>query len=235
MEPSSQTQKQPAGTLQLLKLAVNRFAFIMILLALLVLVPAGTIHYWQFYLYCASFIIPMCFTLVYFIKKDPEFLARRMKGTEQEHEQRLVVFATVIIFVSGFSIAGLDRRFGWSDISTAVIITADLIFVASYLFILRVFYENRFASRVIEVEQEQRVITTGPYRYVRHPMYIGMIVMYLSSPVVLGSWWAVIPFLFLPVSLGFRIVNEEKVLREHLKGYTEYCSSVRYRLIPYVW
>jgi protein-S-isoprenylcysteine O-methyltransferase Ste14 len=219
----------------LLKTIVIRFTALMAAMTLLVLVPAGRLDFWQFYLYCAAFIIPMGFTLAFFLKKDPEFLLRRTKLREREAQQRKIVAITSVIIIGGFVMTGLDRRFSWSSISIPAVIIADLLIIGSYLFIVRVFYENRYAARTVEVEAHQTVAATGPYRYIRHPMYAGLIVMYLCTPIALGSYWALIPFLFLPVSLVFRILNEEKVLREQLAGYTEYCATVRYRLIPRLW
>jgi protein-S-isoprenylcysteine O-methyltransferase Ste14 len=216
------------------KIAV-RIILLAVFLFLLVLLPAGTLKFWQVYLYTAVLCGPMLFVVIYFLKKDPEFLERRLKMKEKEPRQRKIVLSASIVYIAGFIIPGFDRRFGWSDVSLLIVISADLLVLLSYIFIFLVFKENNYASRVIEVEKEQRVISTGPYSLVRHPMYLGVIVMYLSTPVALGSFWGIIPFSILPAALVLRILNEEKVLKEQLPGYREYCGRVRYRLIPYLW
>lgn len=130
---------------------------------------------------------------------------------------------------------GLDRRFGWSQVPLPVVLLADLLVVAAYGFIATVLKTNSYASRVVEVEQQQSVIRSGPYAHVRHPMYSGVFVMYLATPVALGSWWGVLLILGMPLLLVVRILNEEKVLREQLPGYRDYCRDVRWRLLPLVW
>lgn len=217
------------------KKIIVRVIVLILFFCLFVLIPAGTFTYWHFYTYAATCFIPMIFTLRYFLKHDPEFLERRMKLKEQERDQRRIISSSLPIYVASFIIPGLDFRFGWSNVPVEYVVIADVMVFLSYIFIVMVFKENKFASRVIQVEQEQCVISTGPYSIVRHPMYVGVIIMYLSTPIALGSYWALIPSVLMPVVMIFRIHNEEKVLREHLTGYQEYCRNVRYRLIPYIW
>jgi protein-S-isoprenylcysteine O-methyltransferase Ste14 len=216
------------------KIAV-RIILLPVFLFLLVLLPAGTLNFWQVYLYSAVLAGPMFFVVIYFLKKDPGFLERRLKTKEKEPHQKKIVQSAAIIYMAGFIVPGLDRRFGWSDVSLFIVILADILVLLAYIFIFFVFRENIYASRVIEVEKEQKVISTGPYSIVRHPMYLGVIVMYLSTPVALGSFWGIIPFSILPAALVLRILNEEKVLTGQLPGYREYCGRVRYRLVPYLW
>jgi len=216
------------------KIAVRLF-MVPLIYAVLLFLPAGTFDYWQVYVYFAVLLGPMFFVVRYFLKNDPEFLEHRMNMREKEREQKTIVSASAVLYVIGFLLPGFDRRYGWSDIPVPIVIVADILVMASYIFIVYVFKENRYASRVIEIQKEQTVISTGPYGVVRHPMYSGTIVMFLSTPVALGSYWALIPFAMVMAALVFRILNEEKVLSEQLAGYKEYCEKVRYRLVPYVW
>ncbi|MCU0462598.1 MAG: isoprenylcysteine carboxylmethyltransferase family protein, partial [Bacteroidales bacterium] len=178
---------------------------------------------------------PMIFVLFYFLKRDPKFLERRAKGTEKVKEQKLIQLINLPIFMSAFIVPGLDRHFGWSDVPVEVIIITNIVILGGYLIIFNVFRQNSYASRIIETDKEQKVITTGLYSVVRHPMYIGVLIMYLPTPLALGSYWGLIPMALLPVALVFRILNEEKVLRENLEGYKEYCLKTKYRLVPYIW
>ena len=177
----------------------------------------------------------MLAVLFYFLKNDPKFLERRSKAREKEKAQVLISILNSMIFLAGFIIPGLDKRFGWSLVPLPIIIIACGVILLGYLIIFFVFRQNSYASRVIEVDEEQEVITTGLYGIVRHPMYVGAMIMYIPTPVALGSYWGLIPFALLPLSLVLRILNEEKVLKENLKGYKEYCEQTRYSLIPYIW
>ncbi|MCL4468029.1 MAG: isoprenylcysteine carboxylmethyltransferase family protein [Deltaproteobacteria bacterium] len=208
---------------------------VLLLLTVLIFLPAGTFCYWQAYVYIAVLLGPMVLVVGYFFKKDPRFLQRRLRIKEREAEQKKIVSVSFLFFFAGYLITGLDHRFGWSDIPAGIVLMADALVLAGYLFIFAVFKVNRYASRVILVDKDQTVITTGPYRFVRHPMYLGSIVLFMSSPIALGSYWGVLPFIAVPVSLVFRILNEEKVLSEQLSGYKEYCTNVRFRLLPFVW
>ena len=137
--------------------------------------------------------------------------------------------------LAGFIISGLDQRFNWSNVPTYITISADIIILLGYLTIFFVFKQNSYASNIIEVNENQKIISTGLYGIVRHPMYIGVLIMFIPTPIALGSYWGLIPFALLPVSLILRILNEEKVLSENLKGYKEYCQKTSYRLIPFIW
>jgi protein-S-isoprenylcysteine O-methyltransferase Ste14 len=213
----------------------KRSVFLPLFLGLFVLLPAGTFKFWPVYVYFVILIIPFFIVIRYFLKKDPEFLTRRMKMKEKEKQQKIVAFLSWIAFLAGFMLPGFDYRYGWSEMSTWVIILGDLFVLAGYLSVFLVFKENSYASRVIEVVEGQRVISTGPYSVVRHPMYLGTSIMYLATPVALGSYWGIIPFAAFSLILVLRIHNEEKVLSEQLPGYKEYCKNVRYRMIPFIW
>lgn len=219
----------------LIRKMIIRFSFVPLFIGICTLLPAGTFDYWQVYLYFSVVVIPMIFVLFYFLKKDPRFLERRMRGTEKEREQKLIQLINLAILMAAFIVPGLDRRYGWSAVPVEGIIITDAGILGGYLIIFLVFRENSYASRIVEVDQEQKVITTGLYSIVRHPMYLGVLIMYLPTPLALGSYYGLIPMAFLPAALVFRILNEEKVLRENLDGYEEYCRKTRYRLIPFIW
>ena len=219
----------------LVKNMIIKFSFVPLFIALFTLLPAGTLDFWQVYAYFGVILIPMLFVLRYFLKNDPRFLERRTRVAEKEKEQKLIQWINLPIFISAFIVPGLDRRFGWSEVPVEVIIITDMVILGGYLIIFLVFRQNSYASRIIEINKGQKVITTGLYSLVRHPMYLGVLIMYLPTPLALGSYWGLIPMAFLPVSLVFRILNEEKVLSENLEGYKEYCLKTRYRLIPYIW
>lgn len=219
----------------LIKKILVRFSFLPVILALLTFLPAGTFNYWQVYVYNAVLIIPMIFVLLYFLKNDPEFLERRTRVKEKEKTQIIIQIIFSIIFLSGFVVSGLDRRYGWSYIPFQIILVTDVIILAGYLLIFLVFKQNKYASRIVEVDTGQKVISTGLYGIVRHPMYLGVLIMYLPTPVALGSYWGLIPMATITFTLVFRILNEETVLKRELHGYEEYCKKTKYRLIPYIW
>ncbi len=219
----------------LIRKIIIRFSFLPIFLGLLILLPAGTFNYWQVYIYFAVLVVPMIFVLFYFLQNDPKFLERRTKAKEKEKQQFFISILITLISLAGFIIPGLDHRFNWSNVPTYITISADIIILLGYLIIFFVFKQNSYASRIIEVDEDQKVISTGLYAIVRHPMYIGVLIMYGPTSIALGSYWGVIPFALLPVFLILRILNEEKVLSENLKGYKEYCQQTRYRLIPFIW
>ena len=212
-----------------------RIALILPVLWAIFFIPAGTLAYWEAWLYLAVILIPFAVVVRYFLKKNPEFLERRMQTREREPAQRQLIGLSLLWFILAFILPGLDRRFGWSDVSVPVVLAADLLVLLGYGIIVLVFRENQYASRTVQVEQGQQVITTGPYALVRHPMYVGTMVMYLASPLALGSYWALIPALLIIPILVIRIVNEEKVLVRDLPGYPEYRQATRYRLLPGIW
>jgi protein-S-isoprenylcysteine O-methyltransferase Ste14 len=204
-------------------------------LLLILFLPAGTVAYWEAWIYLAILLIPMSIIMLYFLKKSPEFLVRRMKLKEKEAEQKILVKLALIPFLLAFILPGIDKRFGWSNVPILIIVVAEILVCIGYIFVILVFKENQFASRIIEVEKGQKVIQSGPYRFVRHPMYLGTIIMYFASPLALGSYWAIIPAIFIIPILIVRIINEEKVLTKELEGYSEYKLTTRFRLIPGIW
>jgi protein-S-isoprenylcysteine O-methyltransferase Ste14 len=217
------------------RLALIRVSVVFIIIGLMFFLPAGTLKYWQGWVYMIVIAIPMIFFGVYMFKHDPKLLERRMRIKEKREKQKLIVKLGVLPFLLAFIVPGFDRRFGWSEVSLPVTILGLALVLLGYLMTLYVFKTNSFASRVVEVEKEQKVITTGPYALVRHPMYFSMIIFYLFTPLALGSYWAVVPALSIIPVLVARIGDEEKELLDNLEGYREYSQKVKHRLIPGVW
>jgi protein-S-isoprenylcysteine O-methyltransferase Ste14 len=204
-------------------------------MVLIFIIPSGKWNYWQGWMYLVTLFIPMFFMFAYLLKNDPALLERRMRMREKESVQRKIVSLSYLYFLAAFILPGLDVRFGWSNVPTWVCITANMFVFAGYMVFFWVLITNSFTSRVIEVEANQRVISSGPYALVRHPMYAGVIIMYLASPVALGSYWALLPaFLVVPLLIA-RIRNEEQVLLRDLPGYQDYTEKVKYRLLPGIW
>ncbi len=191
--------------------------------------------YWQGWLYWVVLFVPMFFVVLYFLNRDPDFLERRTRYKEKEREQAVIIVAETVILLVGLAIIGLDRYYSWSIVPAVAVIVADAVSFIGYSIIFLTFRENSYASRIIEVEKSQKVISSGPYAIIRHPMYLGYILMMLSMPVALGSW-AGVPFFSLHIPLIIaRILNEEKVLSRDLPGYVEYCGRTRHRLVPGIW
>ena len=217
---------------ELLKMVLIRAFFFFPVMALLFFLPAGTFSYWQAWVYIAILFIPMLFVLNWLLKNNPKLLERRMRMREKETTQKKIIKFSSVFFILAYLVPGFDFRWGWSHVPFALVIICDLLILLGYLLVFLVFKENSYTSRIIEVEQGQKVISSGPYAYVRHPMYSGAILMYLFSPLALGSWWAFIPGLMIIPTLVFRILNEESLLEHDLPGYTEYKQKVKYRLLP---
>ena len=221
--------------MKLLLNAVLKFIFGLLAVGLLVFLPAGTLDFKCGWLFIALLFVPMLIMGVVLFFKAPELLKKRLDTKEKQTVQKGVVSLSAILFICGFVVAGLDFRFSWSDIPDWLIITASFVLLVSYVLYAEVMRENVYLSRTVKVENNQKVIDTGLYGIVRHPMYAATIWMFLSIPIVLGSWFALIPFAYYPILITIRILNEEKVLEKELKGYSEYKKKVKYRLIPFVW
>lgn len=220
------------------KLKKKIFLFLplgIIVVALMLFLPAGSLEYWQAWLFISIFFIPVIFVASYLLKHDPELLERRPQFKEKEVQEKWVIKIASLFFFLGFLIPGFDYRYGWSSVPTWLIITSDVLIITGYLLVFFVFKENSYTSRIIEVEKGQKVITTGPYSVIRHPMYAGVILMYIFIPIALGSYWALIFFMPVIAVIIFRALDEEKVLSRGLKGYKEYCTKVKYRIIPGIW
>jgi protein-S-isoprenylcysteine O-methyltransferase Ste14 len=218
--------------------AVKSGVFGFLLFAALIFVPAGTIYYWQGWAFLAVFAASSTAFTVYLALYDKPLLERRIKAGpwhETEWSQKIIVSLVFLGFFSLTAVSAIDVRFGWSSVPAYVSLIGDALIVLSFLFIFWVIKVNSFAASTIQVEDDQKVISSGPYAYVRHPMYAGALLLLVGMPLSLGSWWTLLLiFPFTPV-LAWRILDEERFLRRNLPGYTEYTDTVRYRLIPYAW
>lgn len=200
---------------------------------IILFIPAGSIKFWEAWIFWSGFSIITFFITFYFMKKNPEFLSRRTKVKQTKEIIKTPLILKV--YYLGFILPGIDFRFHWSNIELRIVILSNIIVFASYIFIFYVFKKNSYASTVIQVESEQNVISSGPYSLVRHPMYLGMVIMSLFMPIALGSYISIIPMIFIiPITI-IRIKNEEEILLKNLNGYNKYCSKTKYRLIPFVW
>ncbi|MEN6436804.1 MAG: isoprenylcysteine carboxylmethyltransferase family protein [Anaerolineaceae bacterium] len=217
------------------KLLVSRVTLFILISLIVLFLPAGTLAYWQAWMYLLFILIPAGFVLFYFYKNSPEFLERRMNFKERRQTQKRIVRIGDFIILLAFILPGFDQRWGWSHVPVGVAIAAEAGVLLGYLLIVRVFLENRYTSRVVEVADEQKVISSGPYAVVRHPMYSGTVLFYLLSPLALGSYWAMIPAALIIPVLVLRIKDEELLLHRELPGYSQYTQKVRYRLIPRIW
>jgi protein-S-isoprenylcysteine O-methyltransferase Ste14 len=211
------------------------FVFLAIILGLLLFVPAWTISYWQAWLYLAVFLGSSAVITIYLMKNDPALLARRLSAgprAEKEKSQKIIMFLVTIAFGAMFIVSALDYRFIWSDVPLYAVIAGDILVMLGFLIIFLVYKENSFSSATIEVDKEQRVISTGPYALVRHPMYSGGLLMLFATPPALGSWWGLLAFIPTVFLIVLRLLDEEKLLAKELDGYTDYQQKVRSRLIP---
>lgn len=215
--------------------AISRFILGVVLVAALLFIPAGTINYWNAWAFMGILFIPMFIAGIVLMFKSPELLKKRLNAKEKESEQKTVIALSGLMFLSGFIIAGLNYRFGWIHMSNVVVIISSVAFILSYIMYAEVLRENAYLSRTIEVQENQKVVDTGLYGIVRHPMYAATVVLFLSMPLILGSLISFCIFLVYPFIIAKRIKNEEEVLEKDLPGYAEYKKKVKYRLIPFIW
>ncbi|MBO5246397.1 MAG: isoprenylcysteine carboxylmethyltransferase family protein [Eubacterium sp.] len=206
-----------------------------ILMGLFLLLPAGTWNFPNAWLLGGLLFLPMIFAGIVLFAKAPELLEKRLNTKETEKTQMGVVALSAIMFIAAFIVAGLDFRFRWTKVPTWLVIAASLVMLAAYGLYLEVMRENAYLSRTVEIQTNQKVVDTGLYGVIRHPMYTATILLFFSMALVLGSWISFVIMMIYPLILLFRIGNEEKVLEQGLEGYTAYKKKVKYRLIPYIW
>ena len=215
--------------------AIAKFTCGLLLVGLLIFLPACTLAYSYDWLLIGLHFGPMLVAGFVMLAKSPDFLKKRLDTKEKQATQKGVLAYAGLMFLAGFVVAGLDFRFGWSKMSQWVTIAASVLFLLSYALYAEVMRENAYLSRTIKVEEGQTVVDTGLYGIVRHPMYAVTILLFMVMPLVLGSWYALIPFAFYPVIIIVRMKDEEDLLTRELPGYVEYKQKVKYRIIPFVW
>ena len=215
--------------------AIIKYVLGVIIIGALLFAPANSFEYWNGWLFMGLLFIPMFIAGIILMIKNPELLRKRLNAREKENEQKWVLLFSGVMFIAGFIVAGLNYRYSWTVLPKAVTIVSSIIFIIAYILYAEVLRENTYLSRTIEVQENQKVIDTGLYGIVRHPMYAVTIVLFLTMPLILGSIISFIIFLIYPIIIGKRIKNEEKVLERDLKGYAEYKKKVKFKVIPFVW
>ena len=215
--------------------AIAKFTLGVVLVGLLIFLPAGTLAFPNGWLFMGILFVPMFCAGIVMMFKNPDLLRKRLDAREKQGEQQLVVKLSGLMFLAGFIAAGLNFRFGWHTLPDGVVIGATVAFLAAYLIYAEVLRENTYLSRTIEVQENQKVIATGLYGIVRHPMYGATLFLFLAMPLILGSVISFVIFLAYPLIIVKRLRNEEQVLSKELDGYAEYRKKVKYRLIPFVW
>jgi protein-S-isoprenylcysteine O-methyltransferase Ste14 len=214
---------------------VSRFIPAIVLIAAIVILPAGSLSWMDGWIYLGTIVCLMLGTLAYLLVHDPELLEKRMRTRERVKSQKACAFLSVFIILPIFALPGLDWRFGWSTVPAYVTWIGVALLAAGFALFVAVMGANSFASRVIEVQEGQKVIDSGPYSIVRHPMYVSSIIIYAATPLVLGSWWALAPTIAYLPFIVMRVRDEEALLRQGLPGYSEYCGRVKWRILPGLW
>lgn len=215
--------------------AIAKFLLGVILVGALIFLPAGTLSFLYGWILMGILFVPMFFAGIVMMIKNPKLLSERLNAKEKEREQSVVVKLSGLMFIAGFVIAGLGYRFSWYILPLWAVIVASVVFILAYIIYAEVLRENTYLSRTIKVQENQKVIDTGLYSVVRHPMYSATLLLFLAIPLVLGSLYSFVIFLSYPFIIAKRIKNEEKLLEKELNGYTEYKQKVKYRLIPFIW
>jgi protein-S-isoprenylcysteine O-methyltransferase Ste14 len=222
-------------------LTIKAFAGLLLLLLVMaacLFVPAWTLGYWQAWTFLAVFGTSTLVITLYLVKKDPGLLARRLyagPSAEKQTGQKIVQSLTSLAFVAMLAVPALDHRLAWSAVPAYVCFAGDAFVALGFLIVFLVYRANSFASATIEIYANQRVISTGPYALVRHPMYVGGLIMFVGGPLSLGSWWGLLPIVLMMPALIWRLLDEEELLTKELQGYKEYKDNVRFRLVPFVW
>lgn len=215
--------------------AITKFILGLVLVGLLIFLPAGSLSFFQGWLFMGILFLPMFFAGIVMMFLNPELLKQRLNAKEKQQDQNIVIKLSGIMFLAGFIVAGLGYRFGWYILPSKITVVAAILFLIAYLLYAEVLRENTYLSRTIEVQEGQKVISTGLYGIVRHPMYSATLLLFLSMPLVLGSLYSFVIFLAYPFIIAKRIQGEEKFLVKELPGYEEYMQKVKYRLFPFIW
>jgi protein-S-isoprenylcysteine O-methyltransferase Ste14 len=220
------------------KKAFGGLIFFLIALAALIFLSAWTLDYWQAWIFLALMTLLTFGVTGYLMKNDPKLLERRVSagpGAEKEKTQIIIQSFAAVAFIMVIIVPGLDHRFMWSQAPPSAVIGGNLLIMLGFYVIFLVFKENTFTSSTIEIQQDQRVISTGPYALVRHPMYVGALIFLLGVPLALGSWWGLLTFPPISAAIIWRLLDEEKFLAKNLQGYSEYKNKVKYHLVPFIW
>lgn len=227
-QPSKKTERK-----KLYIQSLKKSLFVFGLLGIMFFLPSWSLRYWEAWLYIGIFMIMMNVFLIYLVNKDPELLKRRLKRKEKREPQKRIMTVANVILLLMYLFPSIDNRFNWSKVPTWTILVADFILIGSYGLFIWILRTNSYASHTVEIEKgTQKIITTGPYAIVRHPMYFAVVIMFGITPLALGSWWGLLGIvLFIPL-LILRIIDEEKMLIEELEGYDEYMKKTKYRVIP---
>ncbi len=215
--------------------AIIKYIFGVLIIGALLFIPANSFDYWNGWLFMGLLFVPMFIAGIILMIKNPELLRKRLNAREKENEQKWVLLFSGLMFLSGFIIAGLNYRYNWIEIPNLVVIISSVLFVIAYVLYAEVLRENTYLSRTIEVQENQKVVDTGLYGIVRHPMYAVTVLLFLAMPLVLGSIISFAIFLIYPLIIAKRIKNEEAVLEKDLNGYKDYKKKVKYKMIPFIW
>ena len=215
--------------------AIRKFILGVVVIFILIFIPAGSLKYWNGWLFMGLLFIPMFIAGIILMIKNPKLLRKRLNAKEKEKAHKQVIILSGLMFLSGFIIAGLNYRYKWIEMPNIVVIIAAVLFLVAYILYAEVLRENTYLSRTIEVQDDQKIVDTGLYKIVRHPMYGATIILFLTIPLILGSIISFVIFLIYPILISKRIKNEELVLEKDLKGYKEYKNKVKYKIIPFIW
>lgn len=217
---------------------VAGFLNLVVMLGLSLFLPAGSLDFWEAWAYMIVFFVPVLLITAYFVRADPSLIQRRLKAgpfAEKRGRQKTVQWAASLIFLLIYITGGLDHRFRWTEVPTVLVIAGEVVVALGFWIVFLVFKENRHTSAAVEIDKDQRVVTTGPYAVVRHPMYSGALLLLMATPVALGSWWALLPASAMVPIIILRLFDEENLLRRDLPGYVDYCRTIRRRLVPHIW
>jgi protein-S-isoprenylcysteine O-methyltransferase Ste14 len=220
---------------KLLTMTIIQFCAALVMIGIVLFIAAGTMKYWNGWLFLMAVLIPMSEEIRYLVRKDPGLLKKRMNSKERLNKQKILVSLATMFVGSAILISGIDFRFQWSYVPNWLVISACVIFELGFFMNIAVVKQNRYASRILEVQEDQKVIDYGLYSIIRHPMYLAVNLTNLAMPLILGSYYALIPIFFCSFIIIARIKEEEKLLEKDLEGYKEYMKRVKYRLIPFIW